>query len=120
MAALEGQTFHYIFADPPYNKNLVCHTLSCIFGYGLLDSDGLIIMEHCRQEPIADDPAYEVIREKTYGKETRVSFICRRFPIAVSCYLLVKLQTTLERFSTRLDDLIVELRKGYYTATVQP
>ena len=33
------------------------------------------------------------------------------FPIAVSCYLLVKLQTTLERFSTRLDDLIVELRK---------
>ncbi|MCF2602092.1 MAG: YvrJ family protein [Anaerovibrio sp.] len=42
------------------------------------------------------------------------------FPIAVSCYLLVKLQTTLERFSTRLDDLIVELRKGYYTATVQP
>lgn len=78
LAALEGQTFHYIFADPPYNKNLVCHTLSCIFGYGLLDSDGLIIMEHCRQEPIADDPAYEVIREKTYGKETRVSFICRR------------------------------------------
>ena len=39
---------------------------------------------------------------------------------AVSCYLLVKLQTTLERFSTRLDDLIVELRKGYYTASVQP
>ena len=38
----------------------------------------------------------------------------------LSCYLLVKLQTTLERFSTRLDDLIVELRKGYYTATVQP
>ena len=31
------------------------------------------------------------------------------FPIAVSCYLLVKLQTTLERFSTRLDDLIVEI-----------
>lgn len=37
------------------------------------------------------------------------------FPIAVSCYLLVKLQSTLERFSTRLDDLIVELRKGCYT-----
>ena len=40
--------------------------------------------------------------------------------IAVSCYLLAKLQTTLERVSTRLDDLIVELRKEYYTATVQP
>ena len=44
----------------------------------------------------------------------------KNIPIAVSCYLLMKLQTTLERFSTRLDDLIVELRKGYYTATVQP
>ena len=36
------------------------------------------------------------------------------FPIAVSCYLLVKRQSTLERFSTRLDDLIIELRKGCY------
>ena len=41
-------------------------------------------------------------------------------PIAVSCDLLGKHQTALERFATRLDDLIVELRKGYYTATVQP
>lgn len=41
------------------------------------------------------------------------------FPIAVSCYLLVKLQATLEHFSTRLDDLIVELRKGYYPTAIQ-
>ena len=41
------------------------------------------------------------------------------FPIAVSCYLLVKLQATLERFSTKLDDLIVELRKGCYTLQAQ-
>ena len=40
------------------------------------------------------------------------------FPIAVSCYLLVRLQTTLEHFSSKLDELIVELRKGYYTASV--
>lgn len=35
------------------------------------------MMEHSRQEPIVEDPLYRVIREKTYGKETRVSFICR-------------------------------------------
>ena len=77
LAKLEGQKFHYIFADPPYNKNLVNDTIFLIFKYNLLASDGMIMMEHSRQEPIVEDPLYRVIREKTYGKETRGSFICR-------------------------------------------
>lgn len=36
------------------------------------------------------------------------------FPIVVSCYLLVKFQTTLDRFSNKVDELILELRKGCY------
>ena len=36
------------------------------------------------------------------------------FPIVVSCYLLVKFQATLDRFSNKVDELILELRKGYY------
>ena len=61
------------------------------------------------------------LTERSHMDDTLLKAISTTgFPIAVSCYLLVKLQTTLERFSTRLDDLIVELRKGYYTATVQP
>lgn len=36
------------------------------------------------------------------------------FPIAVSCYLLVKFQATLDRFSNKVDELILELRKGCY------
>ena len=36
------------------------------------------------------------------------------FPIIVSCYLLVKFQATLDRFSNKVDELILELRNGYY------
>ena len=36
------------------------------------------------------------------------------FPIVVSCYLLVKFQATLDRFSNKVDELILELRNGYY------
>lgn len=77
LAKLAGQEFHYIFADPPYHKNLVNDTIFFIFKYNLLASGGMIIMEHSCKEPVVEDPLYRVIREKTYGKETRVSFICR-------------------------------------------
>ena len=36
------------------------------------------------------------------------------FPIVVSCYRLVKFQATLDRFSNKVDELILELRNGYY------
>ena len=36
------------------------------------------------------------------------------FPIVASCYLLVKFQATLDRFSNKVDELILELRNGYY------
>ena len=78
LARLRGRTFQYIFADPPYDKNLVNDTISFIFQYQLLAADGLVIMEHSRHEDISENPLYSIIREKSYGKETRVSFICRR------------------------------------------
>ena len=36
------------------------------------------------------------------------------FPIVVSFYLLVKFQSTMDRFSNKVDELIRELRNGYY------
>ena len=36
------------------------------------------------------------------------------FPIVVSCYLLVKFQATLDRLYNKVDELILELRNGYY------
>lgn len=75
LARLKGRTFQYIFADPPYNKNLVNDTIVLICQYGLLSSGGLILMEHSRNEEIPDNPLYEIIREKSYGKDTRITFI---------------------------------------------
>lgn len=78
LARLEGRTFRFIFADPPYNKNLVNNTIILICQYGLLSPDGLILMEHSHNEEIPDSPLYEIIREKSYGKDTRISFIRHR------------------------------------------
>lgn len=75
LARLQGRTFQYIFADPPYNKNLVNSTISLICQYGLLAPDGLILMEHSKNEDIADSLQYDVVREKSYGKDTRITFI---------------------------------------------
>lgn len=75
LSRLKGRVFRYIFADPPYNKNLVNSTIALICQYALLEPDGLILMEHSKDERIADSPLYEVIREKSYGKDTRITFI---------------------------------------------
>lgn len=75
---LEGQTFDYIFADPPYDKDLVNETISTVMNYGLLSDTGLLIMEHSAREDIMPSESYTVVREKKYGKETRISFIVKR------------------------------------------
>ena len=77
----------------------------------------------CRQCDMITTPKRRPIvfdRKEQYGRYTSQSYLNHSLPHCCVLLLLVKLQTTLERFSTRLDDLIVELRKGYYTATVQP
>ncbi|WP_075572152.1 16S rRNA (guanine(966)-N(2))-methyltransferase RsmD [Megasphaera coli] len=75
LAALKGEHFDYIFADPPYDKNLVNTTLSEVFANKLLTSAGLFIMEHSCREDIEPSKVYRTVREKKYGKETRISFI---------------------------------------------
>ena len=75
---LEGQTFDYIFADPPYDKDFVNETILTVMNYGLLSDTGLLIMEHSAREDIMPSESYTVVREKKYGKETRISFIVKR------------------------------------------
>lgn len=75
LARLQGRQFRYIFADPPYNKNLVNRTIALICQYALLEPAGLILMEHSKNEGIESSPLYDIIREKSYGKDTRITFI---------------------------------------------
>lgn len=78
LAHLQGRQFDYIFADPPYNKNLVNNTIALICQYDLLAPHGLLLMERSKDEDIADSPLYEIIREKAYGKDTQITFIRRQ------------------------------------------
>ena len=74
----KGHRFEVIFADPPYNKNLVNDTIVLIGQYDLLAPGGLILMEYSRNEGITENTLYEVIREKSYGNDTRIAFIRHR------------------------------------------
>jgi len=75
VSRLQGQKFQYIFSDPPYDKNLVNTTIFNLGIYNLLAPGGCILMEHSRREDIMYNPRFEVVREKTYGSDTRISFI---------------------------------------------
>ncbi len=75
LSCLQGRKFRYIFADPPYNKNLVTATISLVCRYNLLDPAGVLLMEHSKDEPAVADEGYEIVRVKSYGADTRITFI---------------------------------------------
>lgn len=43
---LQGRKFDIIFADPPYNLEKITEVPAAIFDNGLLDNDGIAIVEH--------------------------------------------------------------------------
>lgn len=66
--------FDYIFADPPYPLNCSSNIALKVFEYGLLKSDGLLIIESDESEKVIDNIDTNVIKykEKIYGR-TRIS-----------------------------------------------
>lgn len=66
--------FDIVFMDPPYLKNLIIPTLKEISKRGILEEDGIIIVEHDIKDVIPDnvDKLYKY-REKKYGN-TILSF----------------------------------------------
>ncbi len=73
----EQAAFHVIFADPPYERNLITGTLASCERAGLMAPDGLMIIQRSRREPI-DAPssisALHLFQERHYG-DTVVSFL---------------------------------------------
>ncbi|MCL2062952.1 MAG: 16S rRNA (guanine(966)-N(2))-methyltransferase RsmD [Candidatus Cloacimonetes bacterium] len=70
----EGCRYNLIFADPPYNKGLVNNTVRQILDNDLLIADGILIVEHSKEEPIKDDLKKFVFKEKNTAN-IFVSFI---------------------------------------------
>ncbi|OGI17850.1 MAG: 16S rRNA (guanine(966)-N(2))-methyltransferase RsmD [Candidatus Melainabacteria bacterium RIFOXYA12_FULL_32_12] len=63
-------TFDLIFIDPPYASGLIEPSLSKIKSNNLLNSEGIIVVEHSpdyNTTEIAQNLGYEILREKKYG-----------------------------------------------------
>ncbi len=68
------QKYDLIFIDPPYNKDLVNPTLKSIYENGLLNEEGIIVLEHDRKEKI-DKSFEEYIIKQKEGKLTQLSLL---------------------------------------------
>lgn len=64
----EGQSFDYIFLDPPYKKQQMMKQLDEIAKDHLLNNNGMVICETDNQTNMSDDAAnYRLIKQKDYG-----------------------------------------------------
>jgi 16S rRNA (guanine966-N2)-methyltransferase len=70
----QGESFHTIFADPPYGKGWVERIIRAILAYRLLAVDGVLVLEHASYEP-APEAIGDFFRfnQRTYG-DTVISF----------------------------------------------
>ena len=57
-----------VFLDPPYASGLALDAVKTVFQSGLLDADGIVILEHAWENPpVLGDGPWEVSRVKRYG-----------------------------------------------------
>jgi 16S rRNA (guanine966-N2)-methyltransferase len=75
-----GERFDIIFADPPYEQNLIGETLRLIRTQTLMPQDGILVVQHSTREEIpARREGYRIDDSRRYG-ETALSFLCLRRP----------------------------------------
>jgi len=70
----QGESFHTIFADPPYGKGWTVRIIRAILAHRLLSVDGVLVVEHASYEP-APEAVGDFFRfdQRTYG-DTVISF----------------------------------------------
>ncbi len=64
---LRDEKFDIIFCDPPYKTNFGDVTLELVFRYGLLSDDGIIIIEHNRENRLIKPPNNCIIDRREFG-----------------------------------------------------
>lgn len=57
--------FNFIFADPPYALEKLSEIPSIIFSYGLLQSGGIFVLEHGKQNDFSTDEHF--VEHRAYG-----------------------------------------------------
>ena len=63
-----SEKYDIIFADPPYNKGLVNKTIQMIFEKDLLADEGILVIEHSKNESIDSEYAEYIFKEKGSGQ----------------------------------------------------
>src|SRR5512137_2523280 len=77
-----GERFDVIFADPPYEQNLIGETLRLIRAQELMSQDGVLVVQHSAREEIpARREGYRIADSRRYG-ETALSFLRLQQPDA--------------------------------------
>ena len=69
MLSCEQKKFDIIYVDPPYHKGLGISALSLISDYGILNEDGIIILEtDANEEVLLEVGVFERYNYKKYGR----------------------------------------------------
>lgn len=64
---LETEKFDLIFADPPYDLNRIPDIATIVFERGLLNEDGVLIIEHQSMQNLSNHPNFKETRKYGYS-----------------------------------------------------
>lgn len=67
------QTYHFIFADPPYHYLPKTDIHACVFNRGLLKPNGMLVIEHPNEQIFSTLPHHLLTK---YYAHTSLSFFC--------------------------------------------
>ncbi len=71
----EGQRFHVVFLDPPYETGLAADALAMLAGGGLLAAPGIVVAQHLTKLPPADAiGVLAAYRKRRFGETTLTFF----------------------------------------------
>ena len=82
----EGEPYHVVFADPPYDRDGTRtdgpgKVLRALAEGSMLALRGRLVMEQWAEAPVEEPPGWEIGWERTYG-ETRILIYRTRPPVA--------------------------------------
>ena len=67
------QQFDYIFSDPPYENGFIQETIDMVVDCDLLKPDGVLLLEHHKDEAFTLPESWKCIKEQKFGY-TMVSY----------------------------------------------
>ena len=71
-----GRQFDYIFSDPPYENGFIQETIDFVVANDALADDGVLVLEHHKDEAFTMPPEWECIKEQKFGY-TLVSYFVK-------------------------------------------